>query len=135
MKKITRGERRILIAEKDQEVRHLLSEFLVLQGYHVVEVEAPASVPLEKIQDPPDLFLLGHGKSEEETFETLRSVRESPHCAGVPVIVIAVEPDEGFLMKAVSRGADSLLPFPFPMEVLQEKIEDLLDGRRTPLMP
>ncbi|MHC4598262.1 MAG: response regulator [Planctomycetota bacterium] len=135
MQEITRGERRILIAEKDQEVRHLLSEFLVLQGYDVVEVDAPGRVPLEKIGEPFDLFLLGHGKSEEETFEALLSVRESATCAGVPVIVIAVEPDEGFLMKAVSRGADSLLPFPFPMEVLQEKIEDLLDGRRTPLMP
>jgi DNA-binding response OmpR family regulator len=135
MRKISRGERRILIAEKDQEVRHLLSEFLVLQGYRVVEVDTPGRVPLEKIHEPPDLFLLGHGKSEEETFEALHSVRESATCAGTPVIVIAVEPDEGFLMKAVSRGADSLLPFPFPMEVLQEKIEDLLDGRRTPLMP
>lgn len=135
MQKITRGERRILIAEKDEEVRHLLSEFLVLQGYDVVELDTPGRVPLVKIQDPPDLFLLGHGKSEEETFEALLCVRESSTCAGVPVIVIAVEPDEGFLMKAVSRGADSLLPFPFPMEVLQEKIEDLLDGRRTPMMP
>ncbi|MHC4779780.1 MAG: response regulator [Planctomycetota bacterium] len=135
MKRINGEGRRILIAEKDHEVRHLLTEFLVLQGYHVLELETPGRLPLETIQDPPDLFLLGHGKSEEETFDALINVRESRTCGGVPVIVIAVEPDEGFLMKAVSRGADSLLPFPFPMEVLQEKIDDLLGGRRTPLMP
>jgi DNA-binding response OmpR family regulator len=135
MKKIDGAGRHILIAEKDDEVRQLLSEFLVLQGYSVLEFETPGRLPLETIDTPPDLFVLGHGKSEEETFEAILSVRENQTFEGVPVIVIAVDPDEGFLVKAVSRGADSLLPFPFPMEVLQGKIEDLLGGKRTPLMP
>jgi DNA-binding response OmpR family regulator len=135
MKKVTRGSRRVIIAEKDDEVRQLLAEFLKLQGFDVMELERPERRRFERIQEPPDLFLLGHGTSEEETFDALDAVRERKSFEGVPVIVIAVEPDEGFLVKAVSRGADSLIPFPFPMEVLQERIDDLLQGRRTSLIP
>ncbi|MHC5036960.1 MAG: response regulator [Planctomycetota bacterium] len=135
MKKVTDGSRKIVIAEKDEEVRHLLSEFLKLQGFSVMELERPERLQVECSQEPPDLLLLGHGSSEEETFDALGAVREQECFDGVPVIVIAVDPDEGFLTKVVSRGADSLLPFPFPMEILQERIDDLLEGRRTPLMP
>jgi len=134
MKRIRDGMRKVMVAEKDEEVRHLLSEFLKLQGFAVEEFDRPGRMPVEKLE-PPDLFLLGHGSSEEETFEVLDDLRARRHFEGVPVIVIAVDPDEGFTAKAASRGADSLLPFPFPLEVLQERIRDLLDGRPTSLIP
>lgn len=135
MQKLNEGGRRILVAEKDEEVRHLLSEFLKLQGYDVVEFDRPGKLPSDGFGTPPDLFLLGHGTSEEETFDAIESVRGTQGMEAVPVIVIAVDPDEGFLVEAVTRGADTLIPFPFPMEILQERIEDLLGGRRTSMMP
>ncbi|GEM_PF-2891842 len=135
MQDVEEGSRKILIAEKDEEVRHLVSEFLRLQGFDVFEIDGPGRLDIERITTPPDLFLLGHGLHDEELFEALDTVRNRKPFAGVPVIVIAVDPDERFMRKAVSRGADSLLPFPFPMEVLHERVQDLLDGRRTSLMP
>ena len=123
MKETRDGVRKVVIAEQDEEVRHLLSEFLKLQGFLVEELARPGGLCEGVFEDTPDLFLLGHGVSEEETFEALDSVRDQQDLESVPVIVIAVDPDEGFLTKVVSRGADMLLPFPFPMEVLQERIE------------
>jgi DNA-binding response OmpR family regulator len=135
MKRIIEGEKTILVAEKDSEVRHLLSESLRLQGYDVLEMERPGEIDTRRIPRIPHLFLLGHGSSERETFEALEALRKSKKLEGVPVIVIAVEPDEDFLLEVVSRGADSLLPFPFPMEILHDRISALLQGQRTSMMP
>jgi DNA-binding response OmpR family regulator len=135
MKRVKEGDKTILIAEKDSEVRHLLSESLRLRGYDVLEMDRPGAIDTRRFARVPDLFLLGHGASDRETLDTLAAVRTSSGLEGVPVIVIVVDPDEGFVMEAVSRGADGLLPFPFPMEILHEKVSALLHGQRTPMMP
>jgi DNA-binding response OmpR family regulator len=135
MKRVREGEKTILIAEKDAEVRRLLSDSLRLQGYEVLEMDRPGAIDVEGFSRVPDLFLLGHGPSDREALEALAAVRGAKGLEGVPIIMIAVEPDERFVVEAVSIGADSLLPFPFPIETLHERVSDLLQGRRIPMMP
>ncbi len=86
------GGTRILVVDDDPAVRALLSRYLQLEGYEVIEASDGAAA-LDSIKEhPPDLVLLDRVLPGEDGLDVLTRLRREND---VPVILLTGLGDEG----------------------------------------
>lgn len=102
---------RILIADKDDQTRRMLTRLLKSQGFFVVgqaESGAETLALVDKLQ--PHLLLLGSTLAGRTGLEVLRRVKHSHPAIGVTVL--ADMQDFGVLGKLLEHGAGAVLATP-----------------------
>jgi CheY-like chemotaxis protein len=61
-------------------------------------------------------------------FELIRRVREQPHYAHVPIVVISGDSDPGTPDRIRALGADAFFPKPYSPSAVRKKLEMLLNA-------
>jgi two-component system response regulator AtoC len=121
--------RRILIAEDDEDMRHLVGETLSRDGYQVQEaadgtlLQARAALPAGNAREPFDLIISDirlPGLTGLEVLERLRRAGRK-----VPVILMTAFVDERTLAMAASLGS-VLISKPFELDDLRQVVRRLL---------
>ncbi|MCX6022699.1 MAG: response regulator [Chloroflexi bacterium] len=84
--------RRILVADDDADIRHLLSGHLRRAGYEVVEAADGAEALALAAQEPPGLALLDVRMPELDGIGVLRALRMSPETRDMPVLIMTAGP-------------------------------------------
>jgi DNA-binding response OmpR family regulator len=117
---------RILIADDDEELRHMLAEYLEDEGYPV-EQAADGRQALAKIADyMPDLIILDVRMPEIDGLEVVRSVHAR---SNVPIIILSGLTDDIDRVAGLSAGSDEYMTKPVQPRELLLRIQALL--RRT----
>lgn len=115
----------ILIADDEYRIRKLLSDFLVREGYKIVEAEdgEQAIDLIFESKTKIDLILLDVMMPKYDGWFVLERVREF---STVPVVMLTARSDEIDQLKGFKLGADDYVTKPFSPSVLVARINKIL---------
>ncbi len=124
--------KRILIAEDDPSIRHLLATQLEMEAHEVIQAEdGEAAWQVLQAEDLPDLVLLDVLMPKMDGFEVCRRIRSSPRLAALPVIILTALRDSASRLEGLEAGANDFLGKPWSKVELQTRIRTLLRLKET----
>ena len=113
----------VLLVEDDAPIRLLVAEFLEMVGYRV-EGATDGAEALERMrQDRPDAVVLDLQMPVLDGWSLLRTRRETPELAEVPVVVMSALDDASTTVAGL--GVQRCLRKPFDLDQLAAALEDL----------
>ncbi|MBX3051526.1 MAG: response regulator transcription factor [Caldilineaceae bacterium] len=122
------AEARILVADDEPKMVHLVTEVLTASGFAVLSTalgrEAIEMVAVEQ----PDLLILDIGLAGKmDGFEVAQRVREF---SNIPIIMLTAKARESDLLQGFDAGTDDYLTKPFGARELLARIRALLNRSR-----
>ena len=97
---------KILIAEDDKDLRHLLYEQLTGEGYNVISASNGKEAYDMFVSESPDMAILDIMMPLMDGFSLLTKIRET---SGMPVIFLTARGDEIDKVSGLRLGADDYL--------------------------
>lgn len=122
--------KRILVADDEIYIVHILEFTLTMEGYEVLTA-ADGEEALRRVeQDRPDLVVLDIMMPKMDGYEVLRRIRADDEQRQTPVILLSAKGRPIDRETGLDTGADDYIVKPFSPRRLLEKIQDLLDRER-----
>jgi two-component system response regulator MprA len=118
---------RILVGDDNEQMRRLIVELLVAEGYEVSEASDTGEVLEHFSAAPPDLLILDVQMPGGGGIEALRAIRSDPSSSGVRVLLLSGSVDLE-VDWASQVGADAQLPKPFRVAEFRDTVASLLAG-------
>ncbi len=113
----------ILIADDEERIVKLVSDFLKAAGYEAVTA-FDGKQALEKVQNEKiDLCIIDIMMPEMDGWELTRQIRKF---SDVPIIMLSARSEEFDLLTGFESGADEYVTKPFSPAVLVKRVEALL---------
>ena len=111
---------RVIVAEDDVEMAHVLSFLLQREGYEVEVVrDGKAAIDRTRSGPPVDLVLLDVMMPYISGLQVVRELRAAPGWEGVPVIIVSGKSSETDVVAAMEAGANDYVTKPFrPRELI-----------------
>ncbi|WP_156857486.1 response regulator transcription factor [Oceanobacillus sp. AG] len=113
--------KKILIAEDEEDMRQILSLHLTSKGYIVSEAKDGIEA-IDKAKVDVDLILLDIMMPGFDGLEVCKKIRNQVIC---PIIFISAASDDMNMMKAFALGGDDFISKPFSLKLLTYKVEAL----------
>lgn len=115
---------KIIVADDEQLIRRLVSDFLKKDGYTVLEAEngEEALLVFEKNKDT-DLLILDIMMPEKDGWEVCREIRKT---SDVPILLLSARSQEFDQLNGFEAGADDYVTKPFSPVLLMKRVEALL---------
>ena len=115
---------KILIADDESRMRKLVRDFLVRDGYEVLEA-ADGEAALDSFYDNKDLdlIILDVMMPKYNGFEVLKEIRET---SDIPVIMLTAKGEEADELHGFDQGADEYITKPFSPKILVARVEAIL---------
>ncbi|MCR5213796.1 MAG: response regulator transcription factor [Eubacterium sp.] len=108
--------KKILIADDEDEIRSLLRLYLENDGYTVVEAKDGLEALSLLRTDSPDLCVLDIMMPKMDGYQVLRKLREG---SNIPVIILSAKDADSEKILGLNLGADDYLAKPFnPLEAV-----------------
>jgi DNA-binding response OmpR family regulator len=108
--------RRVLIADDEPTIRHLLELNLRAEGLDVVVCEDGDAAYAAARDTPPDLFILDVMMPGRDGLDLLRELRTDPETADVPVVLLTAKATDAEVWEGWTAGADYYITKPFDLE-------------------
>lgn len=122
---------RVLVVDDDRMVTELMATTLEIEGFEV-DVAHDGTQALQRITDaPPDLLVCDVHMPELDGRQLVRTIRETPAIADLPVILCSAQSDDTSQWHSWSSGADSFVTKPFSPDHLVVEVIRVLTERRT----
>lgn len=115
------GEK-ILIADDSAQIRMMVRDALVIDGYTFVEAADGAQALEVVISERPDAMLLDLAMPELDGFEVLRFMDGRPEAANTRVIMLTGAADSGNLEYGYTLGAVGYIVKPFAADELRAAV-------------
>jgi CheY-like chemotaxis protein len=116
----------LLLVEDDKLTRIGVRDYLVAQGYSVIEA-ATGEEGAERLADKPDVVVLDlvlEPKTGKQGAEVLDEIRRNPQTRDTPVLILTSRSEDDEI-ETVNKASDYLAK-PFSTKVLNERIRKLL---------
>lgn len=118
------NEKTILIADDEERIRTLVSDFLKKSGYRVLLAEdGEAALRIFKQTPQIDLMILDIMMPGIDGWELCRRIREG---SDVPIILLSARSEEFDELTGFESGADEYVTKPFSPAVLVKRVDALL---------
>jgi DNA-binding response OmpR family regulator len=117
-------QKTILVADDDRAIVESITAILDLSGYEVLNVLDGTSV-LDAVKASPDLILLDIQMPGHNGQAVCKQLKRQASTKDIPVIMVSASLDVKH--KAKVAGADDYLEKPFDMDILQQKVFNLLN--------
>ena len=121
---------RVLVVEDDDEMRSLIEETLLEEGYRTAGAADTFAALIELLGEGADVVVTDWKMPVMDGLDLLASVRRS--APGLPVIFITAHADDRLHDLALARGAASFLAKPFRREELLDHVRVALAGAGSP---
>jgi DNA-binding response OmpR family regulator len=122
----------ILVVDDKANVRQLLQEYLIEQGFKVTTATNGREAIYEARRARPDLILLDIMMPEMDGYEFLRQYRQEK---STPVIVITAREEETDAVLGLELGADDYVIKPFRMRELVSRVKAVLRRAESAVEP
>lgn len=119
----------VLIVEDETDIRELLTQKLINQGFIVYSTDRGDAVMDSVRNYRPDIVLLDQIMPGRMGIDVLRDLRATDEFNDIPVIMVTGLGGEGEKLEAFSSGADDYVTKPFMSKELAARIRAVL--RRT----
>ncbi|HUL10371.1 MAG TPA: response regulator [Candidatus Acidoferrum sp.] len=113
----------ILLVEDDREIRTLLSDFLVGEGFEVEVADGGAAMDRVLARRAPDLVVLDLMLPGEDGLSICRRLRAR---GNVPILILTAKTDETERIVGLELGADDYVGKPFNPRELLARIRAIL---------
>lgn len=118
----------ILIVEDEIKYRTLLSDYLMDEGFNVIEAE-DGSIAMHYLEEShPDLMIVDIMMPNKDGYQLLKALRKD---SALPVIVLTALSEDEDQLKGYELGADDYLTKPYSPKVLVAKVKALLSRWET----
>lgn len=121
------GRPRILLADDDPRVRHVVSRYLDLEGFEIATVADGEAAYAAVSADPPDLVILDIMMPGIDGLEVCRRLRANSVTAETPILMFSALSEEA--RAAEAAGADGLVPKPFHLPALANAVHTFFSQR------
>jgi len=123
---------RVLIAEDDPVMRHLVTTMVKQQDCEVVVVnDGRAAYRILQSDSQFRAAILDMTMPFLEGLDLIRYMRSERRLMRIPIMIITAEQDIKLMANSFSAGATAFLPKPFTPEQLQSAIRLLIGNRRA----
>jgi PAS domain S-box-containing protein len=112
---------RVLLADDNRDMREYVQRLLG-RKYNVTAVEDGEQAIAAALAHPPDLVLTDIMMPRVDGFHLLRSLRDNPATAAVPVIMLSARAGEEAESEGLEAGADDYLVKPFTARELMARV-------------
>jgi DNA-binding response OmpR family regulator len=106
------NQKRILIADDDQDLLHALRVRLKSHGFRVHSASDAVLAVHMALKIKPDLIILDVGRPGGDGYLTMERLRLEPALANVPIIIITAGDASVHREKALEAGAEAFFPKP-----------------------
>lgn len=113
----------ILIAEDEEDMRHLISFHLRKRGFNIIEAK-DGQEAIDKVNSTVDFILLDIMMPKSSGLEVCEHIRQE---VDAPIVFISAVSDEMNRIKSLSLGGDDFISKPFSLEELTLKIEAIFN--------
>jgi CheY-like chemotaxis protein len=124
--------RRVLVCDDSDQIRHLIRVNLELEGYEVAE-EFDGQAAIETLQDLtrplPDVITLDVVMPRRDGWSMVSAIRADPRLQHIPIVMVTASAQEADRTHAQRLAVDEFVAKPFDPEDLLTKIEALSCGR------
>lgn len=121
----------VLIVDDDRSLRMALKNVFADEDYKIIE----ASTGLEALsccqRKMPDLILMDAMMPDIDGFTACERIRQAPHGADIPVLMITALDNEDAIVKAFAVGATDYIPKPIHFAVLKQRVARLIKASKT----
>ncbi|MCJ8210060.1 response regulator transcription factor [Mucilaginibacter sp. RS28] len=117
------GHKTILIADDDVAIVDSMAAILDFAGYEVLQVFDGTSV-IESVKAKPDLVILDIAMGGHNGLMVCRQLKRQVRTQHIPVLIMSA--GHNVEEKAFEAGADDFLAKPFDMDMLQQRVSNLL---------
>lgn len=121
----------IYLVEDDDSIRKLVSYALKSQGFEVCGFALPHLFREALARQLPELVLLDIMLPEENGISILKSLRQDPQTASLPIIMLTAKNTEYDRVEGLDAGADDYISKPFGMMELIARIRAVLRRREA----
>ena len=121
------GEKVILVADDDDDVRELVAFRLDRAGYQVVTAADGEQALAIAFSRSPDLCLIDVMMPKLDGYEVTERLRANDSLAEVPVILLTASVDEAAVDRGFAAGADEYMTKPFAPRELVRRVAAALD--------
>ena len=119
---------RILVADDDADIRHLVIYALADEG-HEVSVAKDGQEALDHVaESPPDLMLLDIMMPEMDGYDVLRALDERGIRSFTKILVLTAKGSERDWKLGYDLGADRYMTKPFDPDELLDTVNDMLNA-------
>ena len=125
------AETRVLVADDSKVVRVKTSRLLLKHGYQVTVAEDGSDAARQMAANPPHVLITDVEMPGMDGFELSRHVRDLPHMAHIPIIMVTAAEDK-HAPQAALAGVSVLLGKPYRDEDLIAHVESSLAARTEP---
>ena len=123
--------KRVLVADDDPVMRHLISTIIKQQKYEVVVAEdGRAAYRILQSDSAFKAAILDMTMPFLEGLDLVRYMRSEKRLMRIPIMMITAEQDIKLMGSSFSAGATAFLPKPFTPAQLQSAIRMLLGNRQ-----
>jgi len=119
----------ILIADDDEDIRHLIAFRLERSGYTVVSARDGAEALQLAREHVPDLAVLDVRMPKLDGYEVTRALRADEATRRMPIILLTAKVQDGDVQRGFDAGADDYVRKPFSPQELRSRVQAIL-GRR-----
>lgn len=121
----------ILVVDDDGLMRMQLRELLQYAGYEVVEASNGKQALALYAQLQPDMVLLDALMDGIDGFTCCAQLRSLPNGENTPVLMVTGLADEASVEQAFAAGATDYITKPIHWQVLQQRVQRMLEAKRT----
>lgn len=115
---------KIIVADDEQLIRRLVSDFLKKDGYTVLEAEnGEEALRIFENNKDTDLLVLDIMMPQKDGWEVCREIRKT---SNVPILLLSARSQEFDQINGFEAGADDYVTKPFSPVLLVKRIEALL---------
>jgi excisionase family DNA binding protein len=124
--------KRIMVVDDDADALKLMENILTEEGFELIPVSNATEVGLKATQMMPDLILLDFLMPELNGFEVCTALRDNELTRSIPIMAVTCLAKERDIERIFECGADDYLAKPFKVDMLLEKVRELIGrGRAT----
>ena len=126
---VPRGDVKVLFADDDLEIVHLLQKSLEKQGYDLYKAHNGAEALELALVEHPNVIVLDVMMPELTGWEVCKHLRQNDEFNKTGIIMLTAIGEQLNEMTAPLYGADAHVDKPFDFADVQQAIEDVLEKR------
>jgi CheY-like chemotaxis protein len=123
--------RRILVADDEIYILHILEFSLNLEGYEVISATSGEEALAKAAKERPDLVVLDVLMPQMDGHEVCRRLKTDERTRDIPVIFLSARDSQTDQDLGLRLGAEAYITKPFSPQRLIDTIQNLLDGTQT----
>ncbi|MCJ2072559.1 response regulator [Methylobacterium sp. J-030] len=116
----------VLVVDDSPSIRQMIKIVLTPAGHTVIEAGDGVEGLVKAKAEPMQLVITDLNMPAMNGIDMIKQLRAVPSCAGVPILFLSTESDEGVKQQAKSAGATGWITKPFKPEQLLAVVSKLI---------